>query len=431
MRLNGLETATPAPGEQGHSERKTPAKAMASSTFSFSGAVAAGPPIWRGSSALSMLESTLEQIQRPQRRRQSLQSRSRQRSHQPEETQWGQASRTPWFARLNDLTKTYGKRPSLQGLSLNLAQGSIYGLLGPNGAGKSTTLQILATLLAPDSGTIMIGDVDARKHPRRARALMGYVGQECALDKVLTGREHLWFQADLHHLSDQHMQERASVLIEQLNMSDWIDRRCGSYSGGMRRRLDLACGLMHQPSLLILDEPTVGLDIESRTAIWRILEQLRDQGTSILLSSHYIEEVEALTDRIGIIEQGRMLAEGNAEELKKSLGGDRISIRIEEFTPRDQANEAADLIGKCRGVRSLVIDSEQGNALHLVVDDTNAITLIKEELERTGLPLFSLSHARASLNDLYVQATGRSLCDADRSGSAQRDLKAERRQSMR
>ena len=134
----------------------------------------------------------------------------------------------------------------------------------------------------------------------------------------------------------------------------------------MKRRLDLACGLMHEPSLLILDEPTAGLDIESRTAIWQLLRQLRSQGTSILLSSHYIEEIEALSDRVGIIEAGIMLAEGHAEDLKKSLGSDHLSIRLQEFTPRNQAEQAAELIHSCKGVRSLVIDNAQGNSLHTV-----------------------------------------------------------------
>lgn len=404
---------------------------MASTPFSFSNADVPSARIGRHRNALTMLEAGLEQIQRPQRRWLTSQSWE-QPTCQPQLTHQGTAGgRSRWYVTIRDLHKSYGNRRALNGLSLKLSHSSIYGLLGPNGAGKSTTLQILSTLLAPDGGSVQIGDIDALKHPRRARASMGYVGQECALDKILTGREHLYFHADLHHLSDEQMHARAGELIEQLKMSDWVDRRCGSYSGGMKRRLDLACGLMHEPSLLILDEPTAGLDIESRTAIWQLLRQLRSQGTSILLSSHYIEEIEALSDRVGIIEAGTILAEGHAEDLKKSLGSDHLCIRLQEFTPRNQAEQAAELIHSCKGVRSLVIDNAQGNSLHIAIDNPGSIETIKQRLDQAGVPLFSLSQSQASLNDLYLHATGRNLCDADQRASAQRDLKKERRKAMR
>ena len=178
---------------------------------------------------------------------------------------------------------------ALNNLSLQVPAGSLYGLLGPNGAGKSTALRILCTLLAPDSGTVRVAGLDALTDPRGVRRLLGYVAQDVAIDKILTGRELLQLQGDLYHLPRRQRNRRMAELIDLMGMGDWIDRRCGSYSGGMRRRLDLAAGLLHSPQVLVLDEPTVGLDIESRAAIWQVLRQLRDGGTTVLLSSHYLE----------------------------------------------------------------------------------------------------------------------------------------------
>lgn len=203
---------------------------------------------------------------------------------------------------LQDLHKRFGPVEALAGLNLQVPRGTLYGLLGPNGAGKTTALRILCTLLAPDAGSVRVAGLDALAQPRAVRELLGYVAQEVAIDKILTGRELLELQGALYHLPASRLQARLSELSALLGMDDWIDRRCGTYSGGMRRRLDLASGLLHDPALLVLDEPTVGLDIESRAAIWQVLRRLRDQGTTVLLSSHYLEEVDALADRLAIIE---------------------------------------------------------------------------------------------------------------------------------
>ena len=212
---------------------------------------------------------------------------------------------------LAGLRKSYGRGEkavrALNDLGLSVPAGSLYGLLGPNGAGKTTCLRILATLLAPDAGSVRVAGIDALADPREVRRQLGYVAQEVALDKILTGRELLRLQADLYHLRAREREPRIAELVELLGMGEWIDRRCGGYSGGMRRRLDLAAGLLHRPRVLVLDEPTVGLDIESRAAIWAVLRQLRDGGTTVLLSSHYLEEVDALADRLAIIEAGRVI----------------------------------------------------------------------------------------------------------------------------
>ena len=332
---------------------------------------------------------------------------------------------------LDQLEKSYGTVSALRGLSLSVPSGCLYGLLGPNGAGKTTALRILATLLAPDQGRVIVAGVDALQEPRTVRQLMGYVAQEVAIDKILTGRELLALQGDLYHLPREERNERIDHLVERMSMGDWIDRRCGTYSGGMRRRLDLASGLLHQPQLLVLDEPTVGLDIESRAVIWEVLRDLRDQGTTILLSSHYLEEVEALADRMAIIDAGRVIAEGAPEALKQELGGDRVTLRVREFSDQPEAERVCRILEVVEGVRRIVINRAQGYSLNLVVDGEHVLSLLKEQLAGEAFEVFSLSQSRPSLDDVYLQATGRTLMDAELAVAGQRDPKRERRQSMR
>ena len=332
---------------------------------------------------------------------------------------------------LDQLEKSYGAVSALNGLSLSVPSGCLYGLLGPNGAGKPTALRILATLLAPDRGRVVVAGVDALQEPRTVRQLMGYVAQEVAIDKILTGRELLALQGDLYHLQRQHRNRRIDQLVDLMSMGDWIDRRCGTYSGGMRRRLDLASGLLHQPQLLVLDEPTVGLDIESRAVIWEVLRDLRDQGTTILLSSHYLEEVEALADRMAIIDAGQVIAEGAPEALKQQLGGDRVTLRVREFSDQPEAERVRQLLEVVDGVRRIVINRAQGYSLNLVVDGEHVLATLKQRLAVENLDVFSLSQSRPSLDDVYLQATGRTLMDAELAVAGQRDPKQERRQSMR
>ena len=337
---------------------------------------------------------------------------------------------------LQHLSKRFGGRKvdpvqALDDLSLSVPAGSLYGLLGPNGAGKTTALRILCTLLAPDAGQVRVAGVDALAEPRSVRRLLGYVAQEVAIDKILSGRELLHLQADLHHMGAADRLARTAELIELLAMEDWIDRRCGTYSGGMRRRLDLAAGLLHRPRVLVLDEPTVGLDIESRATIWQVLQQLRDQGTTVLLSSHYLEEVDALADRLAIIDGGRVIAEGTPAALKGALGGDRVTLRVREFSDEQEAFRVRDLLQACHGVRQVVVNRAQGYSLNLVVEDSGVVEILRRQLAEAQLPVFALAQSRPSLDDVYLQATGRTLSDAELSVAGRRDLKEERKQSMR
>jgi ABC-2 type transport system ATP-binding protein len=338
---------------------------------------------------------------------------------------------------LHHVSKRYGggrKAEAVQALDdlcLSVPAGSLYGLLGPNGAGKTTALRILCTLLAPDAGAVRLAGVDALADPRAARRLLGYVAQEVAIDKILSGRELLQLQGDLYHLRPTERDARIVELIELLGMQGWIDRRCGTYSGGMRRRLDLAAGLLHRPRLLVLDEPTVGLDLESRAAIWTVLRQLRDQGTTVLLSSHYLEEVDALADRLAILEGGRVIAEGTPAELKAALGGDRVTLRVREFSDEQEAHRVRELVLACSGVREVVVNRAQGYSLNLVVEDGSVVERLRQQLAQAQLPVFALAQSRPSLDDVYLQATGRTLMDAELAVAGQRDAKAERKQAMR
>ena len=332
---------------------------------------------------------------------------------------------------LRKISKAYGSVTALRELDLTVPEGCLYGFLGPNGAGKTTAMRILATLLAPDSGSVLVGGVDGLAQPREVRQLMGYVAQEVAIDKILSGRELLQLQGDLYHLPRNERETRIADLIERLAMGDWIDRRCGTYSGGMRRRLDLAAGLLHRPRLLVLDEPTVGLDIESRSAIWQLLRQLVQEGTTVLLSSHYLEEVEALADQMAIIDDGRVIAEGTPDQLKQRLGGDRVTLRVREFSTAEEATQVRALLEPLDGVRQVVVNRSQGFSLNLVIEGGAVIDHLRQTLEAAGLPVFALAQSRPSLDDVYLQATGRTLMDAELAIAGQRDVKKEKRQSMR
>jgi ABC-2 type transport system ATP-binding protein len=333
---------------------------------------------------------------------------------------------------IEQLQKRYGKTEALKDVSFQVEPGEIFGLLGPNGAGKTTTLRCLCTLAAPDAGRIELAGVSVLEHPKAARQLLGYVAQEVALDKVLTGRELLQLQAALYHLPRPQIAKRINTSLSLLGLEPWADQKTGTYSGGLRKRLDLAAGLLHEPTVLVLDEPTVGLDIESRRVIWDFLRQLRDRGTTVLLTSHYLEEIDALADRVAIIDQGTVIAEGTPSQLKDRVGGDRITLKLREFTSIAEAEQAKVMATALPFVQDVIINSAQGNSLNLVVTpQSDALIELQKALKTAGLPIFGIAQARPSLDDVYLSATGKTLLDAEMAAASQRDLKAERKQSMR
>jgi ABC-2 type transport system ATP-binding protein len=333
---------------------------------------------------------------------------------------------------IQNLCKSYGTVPAVKDVSFQVNHGEIFGLLGPNGAGKTTTIRCLCTLAKPDSGTIELGGVSVLEYPREARKRLGYVAQEVALDKILTGRELLELQAALYHIPKVEARQRIEVLLEVLDLHSYADKKTGTYSGGLKRRIDLAAGLLHQPEVLVLDEPTVGLDIESRVVVWDFLRHLRSSGTTIILTSHYLEEVDALADRVGIIDRGLVIAEGTPSALKNRLGGDRITLRIREFTPLLEAEKAQYLLNSLPFVQAVAINQDRANSLNLVVTpDRDVLMTIQQSLQAAEIPIFGISQSRPSLDDVYLAATGKTLLDAELSAASSRDLKAEKKQSMR
>ncbi len=336
-----------------------------------------------------------------------------------------------FFIKLRDLFKSYGPVMALNGLNLEVPKGSLYGLLGPNGAGKSTALRIICTLLSPDSGHVEVGGDNVLFEEKETRRRLGYVAQDVAIDKILTGRELLQLQGDLYHLDKNYKRKRIEELIERLDMHEWIDRRCGSFSGGMKRRLDLSSGLLHEPELLILDEPTVGLDIESRSVIWGLLKELRNKETTILLSSHYLEEVDELADEMAIIDKGKVIASGKPDDLKKELGGDRVTLRVREFSDEVEAESVKKLIKNINGVSNVVVNQTQGYSLNFLVQSNDVISNLSGHLSKENFEVFALSHSRPSLDDVYLQATGKTLMDAELELAGKRDFKLENKKSMR
>ena len=333
---------------------------------------------------------------------------------------------------IQNLQKRYGSIEAVKDVSFQVEPGEIFGLLGPNGAGKTTTLRILCTLATPDAGRVEVSGISVVDNPRLARQRLGYVAQEVALDKVLTGRELLKLQAALYHLPSAVAKERVSTVLSLLGLEEWANKRTGTYSGGLRKRLDLAAGLLHAPDVLVLDEPTVGLDIESRFVVWDFLRQLRASGTTVLITSHYLEEIDALADRVAIIDRGMMIANGTPTELKDKVGGDRVTLRIREFSPLEEAETAKNLLQSLPFVQEVIINSAQGNSLNLVVTPQNdALIAIQQSLNSGGLPTFGIAQSRPSLDDVYLAATGRTLLDAELAAAGSRDLKAERKQNMR
>jgi len=332
---------------------------------------------------------------------------------------------------IQDLVKSYGPVKALEGLSLSVPEGSLYGLLGPNGAGKSTLLRIICTLLAQDSGKVIVCGFDALLNPNEIRRNLGYVAQEVAIDKILTGRELLQLQGDLYHLKSDYCKERIENLIDRLDMSEWIDRRTGSFSGGMKRRLDIASGLLHRPRLLVLDEPTVGLDIESRSSIWTLLRELISSGTTILLSSHYLEEIDALSDQMAIIDKGKLIAEGSPEHLKQALGVKRVTLKVKEFSNQIEADNLKEIVKQVDGVKEVVINRSQGYSLNLFIQDQDALPSLREQLDKSGFDVFSLSESRPTLDDVYLHATGKTMMDAELELAGKRDFKYEAKKSMR
>ena len=304
------------------------------------------------------------------------------------------------------LRRTFKSRRSeveaVAGVDLNVEKGEIFGFLGPNGAGKTTTLRILSTLMQPTSGEARVAGVDLLKEPGKVRERIGYVSQAGSSAPEVTGRDELVIQGRVYGMNKSDARARAQELLESLELTDCGDRQTKTYSGGQKRRLDIGIGLAHHPQLLFLDEPTTGLDPQSRARMWDEVRRLRDGGTTVFLTTHYLEEADALCDRLAIIDHGRIVIEGTPDALKRQVAGDVITIGV------DGARDAAlELLRGQKFVREAGIEAE---ALRIYVDSgESAMPLVLRLLDRAGIPLTTLSLSRPSLDDVFLRQTGRSL----------------------
>ena len=298
------------------------------------------------------------------------------------------------------LVKRYGDVVALNGLDLCVPKGSVLGLLGPNGAGKTTAVRILTTLLSPDEGTVEVAGIDLLARPAEVRQQLGLSGQYAAVDEYLTGHENLEMVGRLYHLGKAASKKRATELLEQFDLSEAANRTAKTYSGGMRRRLDLAAALVAQPPVLFLDEPTTGLDPASRLGLWNVISDLVSGGTSVLLTTQYLEEAERLADNIMVIDKGRAIAEGTAAELKAKLGGERI-----EFIA---ANED-DVGAIAQAIAHLGTDdvSVKGNEVSVAVSTGPAALMEALRLiDERNIRLIDVSLRRPTLDDVFLTLTG-------------------------
>ncbi|GMV51358.1 MAG: daunorubicin resistance ABC transporter ATP-binding protein [Nitrospira sp. OLB3] len=304
------------------------------------------------------------------------------------------------------LGKVYDKVRAVDDLSFQVYGGEIFGLLGPNGAGKSTTLRILITLLQPTSGSATIFGLDTVKDADRVRKTIGYVPQERAIDRFLTGREHLELLADLYHLATDEANTRIAHLLKLVELEPHADRPAKTYSGGMKRKLDIACGLLPDPKILFLDEPTLGLDVQSRLRIWDHVRAMRERGITVVMTTNYLDEADQLCDRIAIIDGGRIKALGSPTELKVGLGGDLVSLTIHEHD-RVAGLEAA--VKNLPAIRAVAV---KPNGLDIRVDSPEkALPAILEAANRLACRLEFIDYHRPRLDDVFIAHTGRSIKD--------------------
>jgi daunorubicin resistance ABC transporter ATP-binding subunit len=297
--------------------------------------------------------------------------------------------------------KSFGSTVALAGLDITVERGKVFGLLGRNGAGKTTLVRILATLLRPDSGRVFIAGADVVRRAQTVRALIGYSGQTPAVDNMLTGRENLELVARLCGLRSALARQSADEVLHRLSLTPVADRLVLTYSGGMRRRLDLAASLIGWPVLLILDEPTTGLDPRTRIELWTFIEELVRDGTTVLLTSQYLEEVDRLADRLAVIERGRVIAEGTPEELKQRTGGDVIEVRAE------RAHDVGRLVRALQGLGSgAPVADIRGQRVTLPTSDrVPTLMAVARRIEERGIAIEDLGVRRPSLDDVFLTLT--------------------------
>ncbi|MFI7318280.1 ATP-binding cassette domain-containing protein [Streptomyces venezuelae] len=295
--------------------------------------------------------------------------------------------------------KAYGRKKALNGLDLRVARGTVHGVLGPNGAGKTTAVRMLATLLRPDEGRVEVAGHDVRRRPDEVRRRIGLLGQHAAVDEELSGRQNLDMFGRLHHLGARHARVRADELLERFGLADTGRKAVKQYSGGMRRRLDLAASLVTDPEVLFLDEPTTGLDPRGRAEVWDSVRSLVGGGTTVLLTTQYLEEADQLADRMSVIDGGRVVAEGTADALKAKLGGDRIDVVVRDTA---QLARAAAVLPP-----GATVDPDRRLASAPVTDRMEALTAVVRGLRDAGIDAEDVALRRPTLDEVFLSLTER------------------------
>jgi ABC-2 type transport system ATP-binding protein len=310
---------------------------------------------------------------------------------------------------VDDLRKRYGDVQALAGVSFQVREGEVFGLLGPNGAGKSTTVRVLVTLTKADSGLASVAGHDVLREPNAVRRTIGYVPQESGVDRFATGRENLMLQGRIQGMGGRALRQRVDELLELVGIADAADRVVRGYSGGMKRRLDVALGLVHRPRVLFLDEPTTGLDPEARVAMWAEVSRLaRAESLTILLTTHYLEEADDLADRLAIVSRGQVVVEGTPAELKARLRGDAVQVELED----GRVDDARRILASVGAEPENVIDGR--TIVARVPDGGSAVPRILAALDSEGIGVATVSISRPSLDDVYLHYTGRDFTREDR-----------------
>jgi len=304
--------------------------------------------------------------------------------------------------RTSGLVKRYGTVTALDGLDLVVPRGTVLGLLGPNGAGKTTAVRILTTLLEPDAGAVEVAGIDVLKHPDQARRRIGLSGQNAAVDEYLTGFENLEMVGRLYHMGRAKSRARARVLLERFDLADAADRMAKTYSGGMRRRLDLAAALVAEPEVVFLDEPTTGLDPRSRIAMWDTIRELVRGGGTLLLTTQYMEEADQLADDIVVIDRGRKIAHGTADELKRQIGGERIEVIVEFAT--DLASAQPVLAKLSAG--DVQVEEQTRRLIAPFDGGVASLQKVLTQLKTSGVSVLDIGLRRPTLDDVFLTLTG-------------------------
>jgi len=307
------------------------------------------------------------------------------------------------------LTKRFGGTEALRGVDLEVERATVLGVLGPNGAGKTTTVRILTTLLRPDAGRATIDGVDVVADPRRVRALIGLTGQYAAVDERLTGLENLEIVGRLFHLRPAEAKRRGGELLERFDLVSAADRVVKGYSGGMRRRLDIAMSLIGRPSVLFLDEPTTGLDPRSRLAMWDLIDELVREGTTTLLTTQYLDEADRLANEIAVIDHGRVIARGTSSELKQRIGGDRIEVTVADAA---DLGRVAELL-QPHACAAEVVDAERRQVTVPVADAGGMVPVVVRLLDEAGVKVADVGVRRPTLDDVFLELTGHVAEEAD------------------